>query len=54
MKHFRYDPSLAVEPRSSRATASSILIEIAALFGLLVLASLIAVSPLAIRFLGVG
>ena len=52
MKHFRYDPSLAVEPRSSRATASSILIEISALFGLLVLASMVAIAPVAIRFIG--
>lgn len=55
MKHFPYDPSLTVdELRSPRTNAGAILIEGAGLFGLFVLASMVAVAPVAIRFISAG
>lgn len=55
MKHFRYDPDLiADEVRSPKAKARALLVQGAALFGLFVLASMVAVAPVAIRFMNAG
>lgn len=55
MKHFRYDPCLiADEVRSPKAKAGAMLVQGAALFGLFVLALMIAVAPVAIRFMSAG
>ncbi len=55
MKHFSSDPALAVDQvRSPRAKAGAMLIEVSTLFGRLVLATMVAVSPLAIRFMIAG
>ncbi len=57
MKQFSYDPALvhdAVRPRARQARFGAILIEGATLFALLVLASMVAVMPVAVRFLRAG